>query len=78
MKDHVIARRLRLIHSVKTPKQGVVNEILVVHPDHVTIQSERSGRPRDVWFEQIRNASSPTMTQNGVIIRTLATVLGIM
>jgi len=70
-----MARRLNLISSVRTPVQGVRNELVHVGIDTVTVRSERTGRDRDIPYDQIRNAANET--QNGVVVRTLAQVLGL-
>jgi hypothetical protein len=73
--NHVIRSRLLLVASVKTPGMGVINRIVRVGSDAVVVQSERTGTERTVTYGQLRDA--PNQTRNGVIVRTLAQVVGL-
>jgi len=75
MKNGEIAQRLNLVAAVRTPVQKVRNEITHVGIDTVTVRSERTGRDRDIPYDQIRNAVNES--QNGVVVRTLAEILGL-
>src|SRR6266545_2892315 len=68
--DEQIARRLRLIVTVRTEALSVPNEIIEVGDNSVTVRSERTGTPRTVPFRDLRNAES--VTTHGQIVRTLA------
>lgn len=75
MRNSEIQTRLGLVATVYTPKQGVPNEVVHVGADSVELRSHRTGRSRTVTYDQLRNAASET--RNGVIVRTLATILGL-
>jgi hypothetical protein len=74
--DEEIARRLRLIVSVKTGCRQTENEVLEVGDHAVIVRSEGGGRAqRSISYDEIRNAG-PHTTMNGVIVRVLAQILG--
>jgi len=75
MTKHEMAQRLNLIRSVWTPVQKVQNDIVHVGTDTVTVRSARTSKDRVVTYKQIRNAANET--QNGVVVRTLAEILGL-
>jgi len=70
-----IRRRLMPVVSVKTASMGVVNELIEVGSDFVSVRSERTGSIRTVTYGQLRDAAN--QTRNGVIVRTLAQVVGL-
>ena len=75
MNDSEIAPRLSLVVAVRTRRQGVQNDIVHVGTDHVIVRSSRTGTPRTIPFGDIRQAAK--VTQNGVIARTLSSILGL-
>ena len=75
MGDDEIARRMRLIHSVVTPTQQVINRVVSVESDHLVIRSGRTDKERKIPFSDLRQAGQ--ITRNGVIVRVIAEVLGL-
>lgn len=73
MDDNEMARRLRLIREIVTPVHEVVNRIIDVGADGVTVRSVRTDNDRTIPFEDIRNRS----TSHGCIIDSFRQILGL-
>jgi hypothetical protein len=73
--DMQMRRRLRPVKQVTTPIRKVVNEIIRVKSDTVVVRSRRTANDREISFQALRKAASTT--KHGVIVRTLARVLGL-
>jgi hypothetical protein len=68
-----IRRRLEHIAAITTLHDRVLNHIVRVGPESVTVRSERSGNEREISYDRIRRYS----TEDGSIIDTLRRVLGL-
>jgi hypothetical protein len=75
MTDAEIASRLSLVAAVRTPRQAIWNDIVLVGKDHVVVRSSRTGIDRTIPFADIRQAGR--VTRHGVIVYTLASILGL-
>ena len=76
LSDREIFVRLRAVHTVVTPVRGVRNRVVDLLRDAVIVRSERTGRARVIPFAHLREAA--TVTTNGVIVRAIASILGLL
>lgn len=70
-----IRGRLALVTQIKTPKQGVQNDIVEVGPASVVVRSHRTGNKRTIPYRDLLRAAE--VRTNGVIVTVLAQVVGL-